>query len=339
MKMNEARKLYNAVAVPKITYAADLWYRPKKSPHSNCKPTGFGPANLTKCLELIQRQAAISITGGLHTSPGDALIVHANLVLIEAQLKEICLKTYTRLSTHPTTHPIANALHCTAKTQVKTHCTALHHLAKSSDFNPANIKKIRPTHLHLGEYPDFVSSIADTKEAAIMTDKVQFSRGKRIYTDGSGYKEQVGASAMLFTNEKKTAVLHYRLGPLTEHMVFEGKLVGIILGFHLAQSINSPHTCINFSIDNQATIKTLDSNKPQPAQYLIDEIKRDISNLHMEETTRRECLNIINTQKMEITFTWVAGHMGSVGNEAADKLAKHTAIHRSSGKNHLLKIL
>ena len=305
MKMNEACKLYNVVAVPKITYATDLWYCPKKSPHSNCKPTGFGPTNLTKHLESIQRQAAISITGGLHTSPGDTLIVHANLVLIKVQLKEICLKTYACLSTCATTHPIANALHCTAKTQVKTHCTTLHHLAKSSDFNPANIEKIRPTCLHPGEYPEFVSSIVDTKEAAITTDKAQFGRGKRIYTDGSGYKEQVGASAVLFTNGKKTVALCYRLGLLTEHMVFEGKLVGIILGFHLTQSINSPHTCINFSIDNQATIKTLDGNKPQPAQYLINEIKRDISNLHMEETTRRECLDIINTQKMEIAFTWV----------------------------------
>ena len=339
MKMNEARKLYNAVAVPKITYAADLWYRTKKSPHSNRKPTGFGPANLTKRLESIQRQAAISITGGLRTSPGDALIVHANLVPIEAQLKEICLKTYARLSTRPTTHPIANALHRTAKTQVKTHRTALHHLAKSSDFNPANVEKIRPTRLRPGEYPDFVSSIADTKEAAIATDKAQFGRGKRIYTDGSGYKEQVGASAVLFTNGKKTAALRYRLGPLTEHTVFEGELVGIILGFHLAQSINGPRTRINFSIDNQATIKTLDGNEPQPAQYLIDEIKRDISNLHTEETTRRERLDIINTQKMEIAFTWVAGHMGSVGNEAADELAKHAAIHGSSGKNRLPKFL
>ena len=31
IRMNEARKLYNAVAVPKITYAADLWFRPKIS--------------------------------------------------------------------------------------------------------------------------------------------------------------------------------------------------------------------------------------------------------------------------------------------------------------------
>ena len=29
--MRDARKLYNAVVVPKISYAADLWFRTKSS--------------------------------------------------------------------------------------------------------------------------------------------------------------------------------------------------------------------------------------------------------------------------------------------------------------------
>ena len=335
MKMNEARKLYNAVAVPKITYAADLWFRPQKVSRANRNPAGFGPALLTKRLESIQRQAAISITGGLRTSPGDALIVHANLVPIGAQLKEACLKTYARLASRPTDHPITHAMHRTAKYQVKQHRTALHHLAKSSNYIPSKVEKIGPTRLRPGEQPDFETLIAISKEAAIADDQADFGKGKRIYTDGSGYEGQVGASAVMFINGRKTAALRYRLGPLMEHTVFEGELVGIILGFHLARSINGTRNRISFSIDNQATIKTLDGNDPQPAQYLIDKIKEDISSFHAEETAKRERLNIINPQKSEIIFTWVAGHMGSVGNEAADELAKYAAIHGSSGKNRL----
>ncbi len=99
MMMNEARKLYNVVAVPKITYAADLWFCSKKLSQTDRNPADFGPTILTRRLELIQHQAAISITGGLCTSPGDALIVHANLTPIGMQLKETCLKTYARLAT------------------------------------------------------------------------------------------------------------------------------------------------------------------------------------------------------------------------------------------------
>jgi ribonuclease HI len=38
---------------------------------------------------------------------------------------------------------------------------------------------------------------------------------------------------------------------------------------------------------------------------------------------------------MEITLAWVAGHQGSKGNEAADKLAKEAVKFSSSDKNLL----
>ena len=47
-----------------------------------------------------------------------------------------------------------------------------------------------------------------------------------------------------------------------------------------------PQECINLSIDNQATIKTMDNNCPQLAQYLIDKIKNDINRLHEEEKAK-----------------------------------------------------
>ena len=71
--------------------------------------------------------------------------------------------------------------------------------------------------------------------------QAEFKKGTMIYTDSSGYKDQVAALVILFTNGRRTAELCYRLRPLTEHTVLEGELVGIIMGLHLACSING--TC------------------------------------------------------------------------------------------------
>src|SRR5258706_9659200 len=89
------------------------------------------------------------------------------------------------------------------------------------------------------------------------------------------------------------------------------------------------------NIDNQETIKTLNNNHPQSAQYLIDKIKRDISTTHEEEKAKRIRQNAVNLVDMEITHTWIVGDMGSTGNEAADELAKQAAEFGSSSDDLL----
>ena len=285
---------------------------------------------LTKRLESIQRQAAISITGGLRSSPGDALIVHANLTPIGTLLKESSLKAYARRATRPDSHPISHTLQRTAKNQVKMHRTSLHHMAKISKIKPNRVEKIEPTRSRPGEHPAFKIIIAASKEESINNDKIIFEHGIQIYTDGSSYNGQIGASAILYINSVRRTELRYQLGPDTQHTVFEGELVAIILGLHLARKIEGVRDNINLNIDNQATIKTMRTNRPQPAQYLIDEIKRISTKLHIEETARRRQLDAADLEKLEISLTWIAGHMGSTGNEAADVLAKEAAEHGSS---------
>jgi hypothetical protein len=82
--MKDVQKLYKAVAIPRICYAADLWFHPSHS--TKADPLHSGPIQITKHLEAVQRQAVISITGTMRTAPGDTTIIHANLTPIGLQL-------------------------------------------------------------------------------------------------------------------------------------------------------------------------------------------------------------------------------------------------------------
>ncbi|CAG8749744.1 9943_t:CDS:2, partial [Acaulospora colombiana] len=70
ISLNLSRRLYIAVAIPRITYAADTWFVPSRTPTD--AERNIGPVNLTTKLASIQRQAAITITGALRTTAGDA---------------------------------------------------------------------------------------------------------------------------------------------------------------------------------------------------------------------------------------------------------------------------
>ena len=78
--------------------------------------------------------------------------------------------------------------------------------------------------------------------------------------------------------------------------------------------------------------------KSNRAQYLIRKIKSDINCIHSEESERQNRTENTAPQP-SISMTWVAGHMGSEGNEAADALAKEAAEFGSSECHLLPKFL
>ena len=160
-------------------------------------------------------------------------------------------------------------------------------MANTTGFRPEEMEKMAVRRQCLGTIPKYLTFIAVSKEESIEKDKELFPTNRMIYTDSSGFKGAIGAAAVAFTNGIKTAELQYQLSPITKHMVFKGELVAIILGLHLSRYILGTWERINLSIDNQVTIKTMDNNCPQLAQYLIDKIKDDIDRLHREEKAKR----------------------------------------------------
>lgn len=142
IRMKEAVKLYNTVTVPKICYAADIWFTPSWSFKADSYHTG--PVGITRHLKSVQRQVAISITGAMRTALGDTAIVHANITPIGLQLREFSAKAYLCLASQPSSHPVSKFIARTHKLQVTRHWTALYHLAKVTNIDPNALETVRP---------------------------------------------------------------------------------------------------------------------------------------------------------------------------------------------------
>ena len=172
---------------------------------------------------------------------------------------------------------------------VQRHKTSLHLHAEASSISNAEMETITATRAKPGTTSSHKFRRAANKEESIKWDNENFRNGTMIYTDGSCYRNMVGASAVLYEIGQEIGSLKFQLGFASNHTVFEGELVGILLGIHLASKHPGTKASVNFSIDNQATTKAMQNNARQPAQYLIDEIHQTTSVLqgHLEDEQRQ----------------------------------------------------
>jgi hypothetical protein len=98
------RRLYLAVALPKITYGIDIWYSPPTKPTGAARNTGS--VGTLKSLQKLQRMATLAITGALRTTPTDLLDAHAGVLPMELALLKVCHRAAVRMLTLPKTHPL-----------------------------------------------------------------------------------------------------------------------------------------------------------------------------------------------------------------------------------------
>jgi hypothetical protein len=98
------RQLHNTVAVPKLSYAADVWYTPMHKIEG--KTNKSGSVRVTCKLITIQRMATLAITGALKSMATDVLDLHANILPVELLLHKICHCTALRIATLPPSHPL-----------------------------------------------------------------------------------------------------------------------------------------------------------------------------------------------------------------------------------------
>ena len=146
----------------------------------------------------------------------------------------------------------------------------------------------------------------------------------KIYTDGSN--DKIGASAILYQNNRKKATLCYKLGSTNCHTVYEGKSCSMLLTTKLIMNKTNANSAIIYT-DNRAAITTSTLTKPSPGHYIFNAFHNAISTIKKKNP------------HMFIQLKWVPAHEGIEGNKAANQVAKKATTHGSSHITKLPKLL
>jgi len=310
------RRLYEAIAVPRMMYAAEIFLTPQrksswKGPNGQVMTGRRESQWMVARLESIQRQAAVLITGALPSTATDTLNIHANLVPMAARIQILRHRAASRLGTLPTTHPLYKMTRWISKRRVKKHRGPMHELIQGFEVNPERIETIEPTRQGPGWAFRGDIDVSMSPEIAIQQE-VRDNSEYKIFTDGSGYKDQVAASAVCYRDSTECRSLRYKLGPLRYHEVADGEAVGLILALHIILSLNHVRD-ITIYLDNQAVAQAVGNRRPKASHYIYDALHRLVSASYRKH------------EQMRLHIRWIPGHKDVLGNERADKLAKEAA--------------
>src|SRR5712675_1245637 len=264
-----ARRLYISVAIPRILYAADVW----------CTPTNQGELKTTSSRKVIrqlitvQRSGTLAITGGLRTSPTDALDASVFLLPAPLNIDKWQHRALVRMAMLPKEHPLYKTIANKNTGKVKRHKSPLNTLLGTYRYEPRNFEKIPATArdpMLKGKLP-FKTHIAASRDSSI-EEAANAAEEVIIYTDGSAINGKVGTAAILTRADKPPRVLHLHLGSKKEHTIHEAELVGILLVMQLISMEKHGSTSFAIAVDNQAAIQSFHSELRNPGHHLSREI-------------------------------------------------------------------
>ena len=323
-----ARRLYISVALPRTLYAIDLWCSPSR--HDLSGPKLRGSAKVIGQLTTLQRAGTTAITGGLRTSPTDALDACAFLLPATLNIDKWCHRAIIRMAMLPKDHPLHKTINRKNTREVMHHRTAIHHLLAYYDFDPNAVEKIpaAPRDPNLTGKIPFTISIPDDRESS-KWEAENASEEIQVYSDGSAIDGKVGAAAVLLRAGRTTRTLHFHLGAEDKHTVHEAEMVGILLGLQLISTERKGGTTFALGVDNQAAIKAFKSNLRSPGHHVAREALKLAHRIQNKKTKKKK------KSKYALTLRWTAGHEGIEGNEIVDREAKKAADGLTSDKSLL----
>ena len=261
ISFHNMQHLYNSITIPKMFYAADIWFSPIHDGTHNKKALGL--VGFADRLIKVQWIATLHITGAMRTTATDLLDTHADLLPIRLALDRHSHNAALRLLSLPDNHPLHPYIH-RATCPIKRYKSLLHRLLQAHNLKSGELETIHPNHLHPAWAPPFHTSILQNEEEAIAFDKANVSLIK-IYSDGSSTKGGIGVATIFYINGLQSQALHHHLGAKEHHTIYKAEIVGLILVATLLQHMNFLEE-VTIATYNQVVIKAITNYRSTPRQ-------------------------------------------------------------------------
>ena len=157
-------QLFLAVAISKMTYATDIWYSPPYKPNPTLKRNQGSVKYLSK-FRSIQRKAAITISGAMHTTAADVLDAHNYILPAHLLLLKVCHRVVVRLASLPPMHPLHPLVQRVARRFIKRYKSLLHCFLHLTAISANLLETILPAR----RQPSYCPVFLDTSMSVRMT--------------------------------------------------------------------------------------------------------------------------------------------------------------------------
>jgi hypothetical protein len=251
------RQLYISVAIPKMTYALDVWYTPPTKPLGHRR--SVGSVGVLRQMVKLQRTASLGIIGGMKSTPTDLLDAHMGLLPMELTLLRICHRAAVRLCSLPPSHPLhmlARAAHLSTNDK---HSDPIRNALKIFELDPRKFETLRPDTTPQTYYTHVKATISSERKDAIEAE-AKDEADYKIYTDGSEHNGRVGASATILRKGTLRAErsLTFHLGNSSKYTIADAELVGALLGIWLLRTTpGSARSTFSLYTDSQTAVRQL----------------------------------------------------------------------------------
>ena len=279
-----ARWSYLALVRPLLSYGSIVWANRTDN------------EDVTKNLRKVQRQALLTITNGMASTPTAGMETMANIPPIEIHIQKTALNTYKRMRENKTWRPQEGEIH-----REESHSLFVKRLASGIPDFELPKDKVR------------FKEMIDTKFTVIIDTRKEWE-GRVIrptpteenivncFTDGSKNEDSSGCAHII--RGKDLELKGYRnLGSYCT--VFQTEITALADTAENLLRNEVKGKTINIYSDSQAALKSL-------GNYII----------HQKTVT--ECKKLLNevTKENQLNLHWIPSHIGHRGNEIADRLAK-----------------